>query len=156
MGSKDKPPKWIKALLEEQTNSLKSIINDALTVNNSTDQPSKRLKSNPTPKQKVLKQRKPAHESDDDFDTRFGHLIGLNVNHDNEDDDDEDNDNDDNDNDDDHYDEEEDDDEAATAAADTDHDDLNESIDEDLVEILDKTPNWEPNTSLKKVHNKNL
>merc|ERR1711874_217509 len=29
-------------------------------------------------------------------------------------------------------------------------DDLNESIDEDLVEILDKTPNWEPNTSLKK------
>merc|ERR1711913_161546 len=74
-------------------------------------------------------------ESDDDFDTRFGHLIGLNVNHDNEDD---------------HYDEEEDDDEAATAAADTDHDDLNESIDEDLVEILDKTPNWEPNTSLKK------
>ena len=150
MGSKDKPPKWIKSLLEEQTNSLKSIINDALSVNNSTDQPSKRLKSNPTPKQKVLKQRKPAHESDDDFDTRFGHLIGLNVNHDNEDDDDEDNDNDDNDNDDDHYDEEEDDDEAATAAADTDHDDLNESIDEDLVEILDKTPNWEPNTSLKK------
>merc|ERR1711874_358022 len=52
-------------------------------------------------------------------------------------------------NDDDHYDEE-DDDESAAAAAGTDQDDLNESIDEDLVEILDKTPNWEPNTSLKK------
>ena len=97
MESKETPPKWIKSLLKQQTNSLKTIINDALTVNDSTSKPSKRLKSNPTTKQKVLKQRTSPHESDDDFDSRFGHLIGLNVNNDNETDnegeDDEDNDN---------------------------------------------------------------
>ena len=166
MGSKDSPPKWIKSLLEEQTKSLKSIINDALVSKDPTHQPKKRKSSTTTEKtgewvkikQKTPKQQISSHESDD-FDTRFGHLIGLNVN-DNEDDDEveddedenngdennNDEDNDDNDNDE----EDEDDDEAAAAAAATGQDDLNESIDEDLVEILDSTPNWEPNTSLKK------
>ena len=75
----EEPPKWIKTLLEKQTHSLKTIINDALMTKDSTSQPSKCLKSS-APKQKVLNQPNSSHGSDDDFDTRFGHLIGLNVN----------------------------------------------------------------------------
>ena len=149
MGSKETPPKWIKTLLEQQTNSLKSIINDALAKKDPTPQPKKRLKSSSTTPKQI-----PSHDPEDDFDTRFGHLIGLNVN-DNEDGDEGENDEDENNNeeenynDDDNEEEEEVDSEAAFAAT-VGQDDLNESIDEDLVEILDSTPNWEPNTSLKK------
>ena len=149
MGSEE-PPKWLKTLLEHQTKSLKSIINDALVSKDPTSQPKKHLKAS-TSKQKVPDKQNPPIGSDDDFDTRFGHLIGLNVNDNDdevevEDDEDEDNDNDENNDD---NDEDEDYDETAAAAT-IGQDDLNESIDEDLVEILDSTPNWEPNTSLKK------
>ena len=82
MGSKETPPKWIKTLLKQQSNSLKSIINDALVKKDPTSQPKKRLKSSTTtPKQQIS-----SHDPEDDFDTMFGHLIGLNIN-DNEDDD---------------------------------------------------------------------
>ena len=145
----EKPPKWLKSLLDHQTESLKSVINDALNTSNKSPNPSpkrRKVHSN-TSKSKSSKPKK-SHDDEDDFDQRFGHLIGPNVNNDKDDNN--------NDKDDDYEGEIE---EFSDSQIDEDHsesehsmveEDLNDSFDKDLVEILDKVPNWDPTSSLKK------
>ena len=147
----EKPPKWLKSLLDHQTESLKSVINDALNTSNKSPNPSpkrRKVHSN-TSKSKSSKPKK-SHDDEDDFDQRFGHLIGPDVNNDKDDNN--------NDKDDDDEGEIE---EFSDSQIDEDHsesehymeeeeDELNDSFDKDLVEILDKVPNWDPTSSLKK------
>ena len=80
----EKPPKWLKTLLDHQTESLKSVINDALSTQNKSNSSPKRRKVQNTSKSKIPKKQS-SSQDDDDFDQRFGHLIGPNVNNDTED-----------------------------------------------------------------------
>ena len=138
----EKPPKWLKTLLDHQTESLKSVINDALSTQNKSNSSPKRRKVQNTSKSKVPKKQSSSQDDDDDFDQRFGHLIGPNVNNNDNEDDEGENDESDSQIDEDHS-------ESEHSLVD-EEDDLNDSFDKDLVEILDKVPNWDPTTSLKK------
>ena len=83
----EKPPKWLKSLLDHQTESLKSVINDALNTSNKSPNPSpkrRKVHSN-TSKSKSSKPKKSHDDDEDDFDQRFGHLIGPDVNNDKDD-----------------------------------------------------------------------
>ena len=137
----EKPPKWLKTLLDHQTESLKSVINDALSTHNKSNPSPKRSKVQNTSKSKIPKKQS-SSQDDDDFDQRFGHLIGPNVNNNDNEDDEGENDESDSQIDEDHS-------ESEHSIVD-EEDDLNDSFDKDLVEILDKVPNWDPTTSLKK------
>ena len=150
----DQPPSWF-------TNFMKQIAGTDGSVEASSDS-SKRPNDEQGPPPKIAKTSKdplppkahgpPSHnEEDDEFDRRFGHLFNSNLDDNNNNDDDYDNSKD-NDHDNDHYNDH---DNVSINADDNnnvvveDNDD-SESIDGDLVDILEKVPNWETSPSIKK------
>ena len=153
--NEEEPPKWFEKffirLQNQQTEQLASLIkNNGTPTNESKVPPAKRQKTQggaPLPHHSATPPPRVIYDSDDEFDARFGHLIGDNINND---------------------------------ASDSDHTELpddsrsnplkpreqegldsvqsdgDESVDEALVEVLDKVPNWEPYSQLKKFITKTI
>ena len=119
------PPQWLEQLLEKQTASLSSAlatqIKDILRPDETQDPPPKR----PRPDEGSLprsptRSHPPLDDSVDDFDKKFGHLIGLSVNDSPPGDD------------------------ASEGGYSSDA-----SVDDDLVVVLDKVPNWDTGSSIR-------
>ena len=150
----DQPPPWLEVLLQRQTESITSVIDRHLSSIHGPDQP----KSPPKKKTKKSGIAAPppipdSHphdsDSDDDFERRFGHLIGTGSDADvtrdgrHREDSPED------------YQEEDHED-----SQDKDHhredresgniSDDNASVDDDLVKVLQKVPNWDTSSSITK------
>ena len=135
-------PNWLAKLLKDNTDAMAkltkqnekmaSIIEEKLKENESEEPPTKKHKSHEVPLPHDESQsypQPPEEDSEDEFESRYGHLIGTHINGDDSDpgeenqgkDDDNDNDN-----------------------------DSVASVDEDLVDLLEKVPNWDTSSSIKK------
>ena len=156
----DQPPPWLEAMLRRQTDSLTAVIDKHLSSLHGPDQPGsppkKRTKKSVTTVPPPLSDSHP-HESDsdDDFEKRFGHLIGTGDDadvardgrHHEEDSPDDSNEED----------------HEGFKDKDTrkgdirkedrqsgDVSDDNASVDEDIVTVLKKVPNWDTSSSITK------
>ena len=135
-------PNWLAKLLKDNTDAMAkltkqnekmaSIIEGKLKENESEEPPTKKHKSHEVPLPHDESQsypQPPEEDSEDEFESRYGHLIGTHINGDDSDPGEE------------------------NQGKDDDNDNDNESVasvDEDLVDLLEKVPNWDTSSSIKK------
>ena len=138
----------LETLITKQTDSISSLTDKLSSYINDTsvDPP---LAKRPKPSEDSSQPNKsdpPSTAEDDEFDRRYGHLFGLNVNDDEES-------------------EQEDDSDDNCIDDDNDEDENNnimeegsdgESIDGDLLHILEKNPNWHNSSSIRKFIEKTI
>ena len=147
----DQPPAWMEAFMLKQSETLSNVLERHLSSIGGRDvplsPPRKKTKSRKGSMPPTSPKSHPRDSDDDDeFDRRYGHLIGLNV--EDEDCDEE------------RYEEyegfeeheENDNHDVGRKEKDMEQDDIDDtaSVDEDLLVILDKVPNWDTGSSITK------
>ena len=146
--SEEEPPKWFKKFfhqfLSDQAEQSSSKHNRPSPE--STVPPAKRHKSQggePLPHFSATPPPHTSPDSDDEFDARYGHLFGHNINNEASDSE--------------HHDPPDESRDHEQEGLDSVHQsDGEESVDEALVELVDKVPNWEPYSQLNKFTSENF
>ena len=138
----------LESLITKQTASISSLTEKLSSyINDSSDPPlAKRPKPSEDSSQPDKSDPPSKSDSDEEFDRRYGHLFGTNVNDDGSSEEEESDDNVDDD-----------------IGTEDNNNNINlevvsdgESIDEDLLEILDKNPNWQNSSSIRKFIEKTI
>ena len=136
MGDRPQCPEWMEAFLERQTDTITQVLDKHLSrfgQHESPPSPPKK-KSKSDSKDSMPQDSPNSHprdpDDDDDFDRRFGHLIGVGSQVDDENN---------------GYLFED-----APKDYNQDDDDDSHSVDEDLLLIQDKVPNWDTSSSIRK------
>ena len=147
--SEEEPPKWFKKFfhqfLSNQAEQLASPSKHNRPSPESTVPPAKRHKSQggePLPHFSATPPPHTSPDSDDEFDARYGHLFDHNINNDASDSE--------------HPDPPDESRDHEQEGMDSVLSDGEESVDEALVELVDKVPNWEPYSQLKKFISKTI
>ena len=136
-------PAWLDTFMQKQTDCMSAVLEKHLSKIGQPEVPQP-VVPQPPPKKKVKPNRgsqppesPDSHprddDDDDDFDRRFGHLIGHGS-----------------DMDEDGYNSEDGDKDEDQRQEDNDEDDDTHSVDDDLLVILDKVPNWDTGSSIRK------
>ena len=138
----------LESLITKQTASISSLtdkLSSYMSQSNTSDPPPAKRPKPSEDSSQPNKSDPPKTDSDDEFDKRYGHLFGSHINNDEETEHE------------DSGDENcEDDDNCEDENNNTEEDSDGESIDEDLLNILEKNPNWSNSSSIRKFIEKTI
>ena len=140
----NKAPKWLEPLLDRQTKLMIDLFSqkmskcDQINSSSSSSENPSHKKRKVDDEDSVLEspQAQDEEDSDDEFDRKYGHLFGTTDDNNNDTDPHQSNDD-------------------ADDDADDDGNKSDDSVDEDLIDIVDSVPNWDTSSSLKKFIIKN-